>query len=139
MAEKSAASAQYIESSADAGNIIPDIGSKAAAEDVVNIAQESENTRYNPISKHMLSLYLVLTVPYLCGCLNGYDGSLMGGLNGMKSYQDYFHMYVPTLKDFKEQNSDPQSQVNCRLIDWHYLRHLQHRFYPCCFLHWPGQ
>lgn len=27
-------------------------------------------------------------------CLNGYDGSLMGGLNGMKAYQRYFNMFV---------------------------------------------
>lgn len=25
---------------------------------------------------------------------NGYDGSLMGGLNGMNSYQDFFGMKV---------------------------------------------
>lgn len=139
MAEKLVANAQYIESSADPSSIISDTGNTTAPEDVVNIARESENTRYNPISKHMLRLYLVLIVPYLCGCLNGYDGSLMGGLNGMKSYQNYFHMYVSTLRAPGTDRTDAQPQVNCWLVDWHHLCHLQYRFHTRCLLHWPGE
>jgi MFS family permease len=37
---------------------------------------------------------MVCLLTYSTGCLNGYDGSLMGGLNGMTSYQEYFHMTV---------------------------------------------
>lgn len=34
----------------------------------------------------MVCLYFVFVIVYFCGCFNGYDGSLMGGLNGMKLY-----------------------------------------------------
>ena len=60
----------------------------------VQLAHDVEETRYSPWTWSMFRLYLVLACAYLCGCLNGYDGSLMGGLNGMKSYQHYFNMYV---------------------------------------------
>lgn len=92
MAEKPAVT-EYVEGVEDVRNG-PTYMNGATAQDVVHAAQESETIKYNPVSKHMLRLYLVLIIPYLCGCLNGYDGSLMGGLNGMKSYQEYFHMYV---------------------------------------------
>ncbi|KAK4231088.1 lactose permease [Podospora fimiseda] len=59
---------------------------------VEELAHDADDTKYSPWSKQMFRLYLVLAVAYLCGCLNGYDGSLMGGLNGMKSYQRYFNM-----------------------------------------------
>ena len=60
----------------------------------VQLAQDVEETKYSPWTLSMFRLYLVLACAYLCGCLNGYDGSLMGGLNGMSAYQKYFHMYV---------------------------------------------
>jgi hypothetical protein len=56
------------------------------------IAHEVDNTVYSPWTLSMLRLYGVLFVAYCCGCLNGYDGSLMGGLNGMTSYQRTFDM-----------------------------------------------
>jgi hypothetical protein len=58
----------------------------------VQLAHEVDDTKYSPWTWRMLRLYLVLACAYLCGCLNGYDGSLMGGLNGMSSYQKYFDM-----------------------------------------------
>lgn len=63
----------------------------ANVEQVVHIAHETEG-KTSPWTWNMWRLYLVLAVAYLCGCLNGYDGSLMGGLNGMKAYQKYFNM-----------------------------------------------
>ncbi|KAK1996927.1 general substrate transporter [Colletotrichum falcatum] len=56
------------------------------------IAHEVEDGRYSPWTKSMLRLYAVLFVAYCCGALNGYDGSLMGGLNGLESYQRTFNM-----------------------------------------------
>lgn len=61
----------------------------------VRVAHDALNTKYNPFTLSMLRLYLCLLIPYLCGCLNGYDGSLMGGLNGMDSYLAFFNMYAP--------------------------------------------
>ena len=56
------------------------------------IAHEVDNSTYSPWTASMFRLYGILFVAYCCGCLNGYDGSLMGGLNGMKSYQNTFNM-----------------------------------------------
>lgn len=58
----------------------------------VQLAHDVDDTKYSPWSLQMIRLYFVLSLSYLCGCLNGYDGSLMGGLNGMVSYQRYFNM-----------------------------------------------
>ncbi|KAL6411941.1 hypothetical protein AUP68_04321 [Ilyonectria robusta] len=60
----------------------------------VQLAHDAQNHSVSPWTGGMFRLYLVLACAYLCGCLNGYDGSLMGGLNGMKSYQNYFNMGV---------------------------------------------
>ncbi|KAK8069254.1 hypothetical protein PG994_005870 [Apiospora phragmitis] len=59
---------------------------------VVQLSHDVESRRFSPWTASMLRLYLALTPAYLCGCLNGYDGSLMGGLNGMESYYTYFGM-----------------------------------------------
>lgn len=58
----------------------------------VQLAEDVDGVRHSPWAPHMFRLYAVLIIPYLNGCLNGYDGSLMGGLNGMTSYQKYFNM-----------------------------------------------
>lgn len=60
----------------------------------VQMAHEVDSTAYSPWTWAMFRLYLVLACAYLCGCLNGYDGSLMGGLNGMESYRQYFGTQV---------------------------------------------
>ncbi|KAJ5771387.1 lactose permease [Penicillium nucicola] len=40
----------------------------------------------------MFRLYGCLLIGYLCATVNGFDGAVMGGINAMTSYQDYFHM-----------------------------------------------
>ena len=62
------------------------------ASHAIELAENVAKARYNPWSPALLRLYACLSVAYLCGCLNGYDGSLMGGLNAMSTYQRYFHM-----------------------------------------------
>ncbi|KAH7029805.1 general substrate transporter [Microdochium trichocladiopsis] len=62
------------------------------ADTAVELAHGVDDTVYSPWSKGLLSLYLVLIIPYLCGTLNGYDGSLMGGIIVMKSYQAVFNI-----------------------------------------------
>jgi sugar porter (SP) family MFS transporter len=59
-----------------------------------NLADDADMSQLSPWTPSMFRLYLVLGCAYLCGCLNGFDGSLMGGLNGMTSYQNYFGMKV---------------------------------------------
>ncbi|KAK0119977.1 hypothetical protein ONS95_011401 [Cadophora gregata] len=61
-----------------------------SASDAIMLATEVDTTKYSAFSKSMFKLYGVLAIAYLCGCLNGYDGSLMGAINAMKPYQDYF-------------------------------------------------
>ncbi|KAF6808861.1 MFS monosaccharide transporter [Colletotrichum musicola] len=56
------------------------------------IAHEVDGGDYSPWTRSMFTLYGVLFVAYCCGALNGYDGSLMGGLNGLTSYQRTFDM-----------------------------------------------
>ncbi len=63
-----------------------------SAGEAVHLAHEVEQTKYKPFTVSMMRLYGCLAIAYLCGCLNGYDGSLMGGINGMKSYQSFFGM-----------------------------------------------
>lgn len=58
----------------------------------IQLAEGSLEAKYNPWTKSLSRLYGCLIIAYLCGCLNGYDGSLMGGLNDMTSYLNYFHM-----------------------------------------------
>lgn len=64
----------------------------ASSSDAILLATEADTTAYSPWSKSMFRLYGVLAIAYLCGCLNGFDGSLMGAINAMKPYQNYFGM-----------------------------------------------
>ncbi|KAH7154001.1 hypothetical protein DER46DRAFT_627941 [Fusarium sp. MPI-SDFR-AT-0072] len=58
----------------------------------VQLAHDVENQKLSPWTPRMFRLYFILACAYLCGCLNGYDGSLLGGINGMEEYQHYFNM-----------------------------------------------
>ena len=62
------------------------------ADTAVQLSHDVDETTYSAWSPKMYKLYVVLVIAYLAGALNGYDGSLMGGLNGMTSYQHYFNM-----------------------------------------------
>ncbi|KAL7931436.1 general substrate transporter [Trichoderma chlorosporum] len=46
----------------------------------------------NPWAWGHVQLYLVCAIVYLCSTMNGYDGSLMGSINIMPEYQDYYHL-----------------------------------------------
>ncbi|KAI5269043.1 general substrate transporter [Aureobasidium subglaciale] len=59
----------------------------------VQLSEEAVHVKQSPWTSSMLRLYGCLTIAYLCGCLNGYDGSLMGGLNAMDTYHAYFNIY----------------------------------------------
>ncbi|KFY31700.1 hypothetical protein V493_00880 [Pseudogymnoascus sp. VKM F-4281 (FW-2241)] len=60
------------------------------AGEALQLSDDVDATKYSPWTKSMFRLYGVLAVAYLCGCLNGYDGSLMGGLNALPNYLSYF-------------------------------------------------
>lgn len=52
----------------------------------VQLAHDVGEQKYSPWTKSMGRLYAVLSVAYLCGCLNGFDGSLMGAINALDQY-----------------------------------------------------
>jgi hypothetical protein len=60
--------------------------------DVIQLATNADTSKDSPWSLSMFRLYAVLALAYLCGCLNGYDGSLMGAINAFPQYQKYFGM-----------------------------------------------
>ena len=63
-----------------------------AVDEAVTLAHNVTEVRYKPYTLSMFRLYGCLLIAYLCGCLNGFDGSLMGGINAMTSYLHFFHM-----------------------------------------------
>lgn len=46
----------------------------------------------SPWTRPMFKLYYFLFVAFISSAINGYDGSVMAGINAMKEYQDYFRM-----------------------------------------------
>ncbi|KAI8721863.1 hypothetical protein NCS52_00328900 [Fusarium sp. LHS14.1] len=62
------------------------------AADATHLADQVQQLKPSPWTRSMFRLYGVMLCAYFCACLNGFDGSVMGGLNAMSSYQDYFHM-----------------------------------------------
>ncbi|KAK2761153.1 hypothetical protein FQN54_001674 [Arachnomyces sp. PD_36] len=69
-----------------------EVSEQGEAVDAVQLAVDVANEKYSLWSPSLLRLYACLSLAYLCGCLNGYDGSLMGGLNAMVTYQKFFDM-----------------------------------------------
>lgn len=63
-----------------------------AVDEAVQLAHDVTDVQYKPFTLSMFRLYGCLLIAYLCGCLNGFDGSLMGGINAMTTYLRFFHM-----------------------------------------------
>ncbi|KAI0692185.1 general substrate transporter [Cerioporus squamosus] len=49
-----------------------------------------ENTHLDPLSKRAIALYFACLVCFMNAVSNGFDGSLMGGINAMTQYQEFF-------------------------------------------------
>lgn len=62
------------------------------AENALELIQHVENYKPSPWSPSMLRLYLLLFPVYLTAGLNGFDGSLMSGVNAIPAYQKYYGM-----------------------------------------------
>lgn len=65
---------------------------QGAVDEAVQLAHDVSDVVYKPYTLSMFRLYGCILIAYLCGCLNGFDGSLMGGINAMKTYLHFFHM-----------------------------------------------
>ncbi|KAF5338177.1 hypothetical protein D9758_014717 [Tetrapyrgos nigripes] len=49
------------------------------------------STKLDPWSGRAFKLYFIVMVGFLNAVSSGFDGSLMGGINAMEQYQDFFH------------------------------------------------
>ncbi|KAF3168987.1 hypothetical protein TWF225_011481 [Orbilia oligospora] len=56
----------------------------------VNLVTALAHCKPNPWTPTMFKLYIYMFVACLNSAINGYDGSLMGGINAMTQYHDYF-------------------------------------------------
>lgn len=59
---------------------------------IVQIANDVEHSKPSATSGMMLRLYATLSVGYFCIILQGYDSSLMGAINAVPEYLDYFDL-----------------------------------------------
>lgn len=57
---------------------------------VVEFTTEVDDLHPSPTTPAMLKLYLILSIGYFCIILQGYDGSLMGAINAMPQYLQYY-------------------------------------------------
>lgn len=55
----------------------------------VGLADALAQANPSPWTRRMFKLYGFLFIAFLNSCINGYDGSLMGGINAMLTYQKY--------------------------------------------------
>ena len=54
------------------------------------LAEALLQAKPKPLSSRMLQLYFCLLIATFCSCINGYDGSVMGGINRYEAYRRYF-------------------------------------------------
>jgi hypothetical protein len=65
-------------------------GSVEKQQSVLDLAREVQEAHPKAYSYEMLRLLAVLLVGYFCIILQGFDGSLMGAINAMPQYQQFF-------------------------------------------------
>ncbi|KXT02942.1 hypothetical protein AC578_10590 [Pseudocercospora eumusae] len=56
----------------------------------VTLADVIQHSKPNPWSRGYLRLYFMCLLVYLCATMAGFDGQLMGSINAMKSYTEYY-------------------------------------------------
>ncbi|CAN6645532.1 hexose transporter Hxt13p [Trichomonascus vanleenenianus] len=65
---------------------------KTIANAQANLHNAIEANRPSLYGKGMIKLYAVCFLVYFCSTLNGFDGSLMGSINALPEYLDYYNM-----------------------------------------------
>ncbi|KAJ3868996.1 general substrate transporter [Lentinula edodes] len=55
-----------------------------------DLAVALTSTQLDPLSRASIQLYLILVVAFMGSMSNGFDGQVMGAVNGMNQYLDYF-------------------------------------------------
>lgn len=67
----------------------PSVGPRQRVVANVAFAEALHEENPWPWSSHMLKLYFFLAIAFLTSLTNGYDASLMGGINNMQYYRSY--------------------------------------------------
>jgi len=69
------------------------LGANTKVTDALNAAYEAAKIQapLNPLSRESIALYGCAGVSFLCSCGNGYDTSLMTGINGMPRFKENFN------------------------------------------------
>ncbi|KAK7447379.1 hypothetical protein VKT23_014089 [Stygiomarasmius scandens] len=91
-AKRDEASDEDYKLSAIGSPVAPEL-TNAKIESVYNSDYEKAlaSTKLDPWSSRALKLYFIVMVGFLNAVSSGFDGSLMGGINAMDQYLDYFH------------------------------------------------
>lgn len=58
----------------------------------ISLVQVLRNNPVPKFNKNSVKLYLMCMSLYLCSTMNGYDGSLMTGINTLPEYRDHFNL-----------------------------------------------
>ena len=66
----------------------------ARVHELFELAEEIRGVRPSATTRAMFKLYLILSVGYFCIILQGYDSSLMGAINAMPQYLNYYGLCV---------------------------------------------
>ncbi|KAL3952891.1 hypothetical protein ACCO45_012834 [Purpureocillium lilacinum] len=70
----------------------PQLEKGAVPAEAISATLEVTGGAPNPWGKGHLKLYGACLVIYLCSTMNGYDGSLMGSINALPEYQEYYNL-----------------------------------------------
>lgn len=60
---------------------------KESLDSNVGLPQVLEQVKPSPWTKRLFKLYFFLLIAFFNSCINGYDGSLMSGINVMEHYK----------------------------------------------------
>lgn len=63
------------------------VNGKTVEASSVGLAEALKQANPSPWTRRLFKLYFFLFIAFLNSCINGYDGSLMSGINAMEYYQ----------------------------------------------------
>lgn len=76
--------------------------------------------RPSPWTKPMFKLYYFLFVAFMSSCINGYDGSVIGGINAMTEYQKFvskrIHFHIAKWSIYSDSSVAPDRYFNMQTL-----------------------
>ncbi|RGP70019.1 lactose permease [Fusarium sporotrichioides] len=73
-------------------NDVEDSKEHTQTPDAIATALGASGAAPSPWGRGHIQLYMACALIYLCSTMNGYDGSLMGSLNVLPEYQEYYNL-----------------------------------------------